>query len=62
MKAYSDGYETGYRDGKLGKRKNYSGMGRGIISIDFNHYASQYKAGYDDAYRQALKDQRRTIN
>ncbi len=55
-KAYKIGYEKGYTDAKAGKGKSYRGIGRGLLTLNFNQYANEYAKGYDKGYETGLKD------
>jgi len=54
--AYKQGYQNGYSDAKSGKGKNYRGMGKGILSFNFDNYAKQYSSGYDEGYRIGMRE------
>lgn len=54
--AYKHGYQKGYADAKAGKGKSYKGMGKGILSFDFDNYAKQYTQGYDEGYRIGMRE------
>ena len=44
--AYKQGYQKGYAGAKAGKGKRYKGMGKGVLSFDFDNYAKEYVKGY----------------
>lgn len=54
-KAYRKGFNDGHADAQSGKGKTYSRMGRGIFKINFDDYAKQYTAGYNEGYRLGLR-------
>ena len=58
MNAYATGYKHGYAHALKGEGKSYTGMGSGFLKLNFDKYAKEYTAGYDEGYRQGMKDAR----